>query len=248
MKTLFLLFVAVAAFAGAPVSVLADDSCRPVDTFAVDPATLPGRTGWIWADSEVHLRNRRTGIGMSITYTQVAPNRWDRNEQELLGYGEPVEVVKLDATDQSFQRMTVKRRDGREAVVPAGAVKLYEFWKCSVQQLLEVRRVPTKDGKYPFNRDAQWTETAWVRLVDKSTPVESYGTWMKPESVAKIDVMLCRQVWGPRQKPPANGYDLNACQPITPNGYGPGLGSVRGRGVNSRTALAGIGVAIGPCG
>ena len=26
------------------------------------------------------------------------------------------------------------------------------------------------------------------------------------------------------------------------------LGSVRGRGVNSRTALAGIGVAIGPCG
>ncbi len=25
-------------------------------------------------------------------------------------------------------------------------------------------------------------------------------------------------------------------------------GSVRGRGVNSRTALAGIGVAIGPCG
>ena len=27
-----------------------------------------------------------------------------------------------------------------------------------------------------------------------------------------------------------------------------GLGSVRGRGVNSRTALAGIGVAIGPCG
>ena len=31
-------------------------------------------------------------------------------------------------------------------------------------------------------------------------------------------------------------------------GSGTGLGSVRGRGVNSRTALAGIGVAIGPCG
>ena len=31
-------------------------------------------------------------------------------------------------------------------------------------------------------------------------------------------------------------------------GYEGSVGSVRGRGVNSRTALAGIGVAIGPCG
>jgi hypothetical protein len=59
--------------------------------------------------------------------------------------------------------------------------------------------------------------------VDKSKPVEMWGRWMKPDDVAKIDLMLCRQVWGPRQKPPAGGYDLNACQAITPKGYTPGF-------------------------
>lgn len=213
----------LATVATACTAARADEGCKPVDALAEEPSSLVGRKGWIWADNEVHLRNGRKGVGMSISYVQTGPSRWDRNEDDLLDYGEPVEIVKLDATQQSSKRMTVKRQDGRVAVVPAGSVKLYEFWKCSVQQLLEVRRVPTKDGKYPFDVDAQWSGTAWVRLVDKSTPVESYGIWMKPEDVAKVDLMLCRQVWGPRQKPPANGYDLNACQALTPKGYGPGM-------------------------
>ena len=213
----------MATLSGACSAARAEDECKPVDALAEEPSSLIGRKGWIWADNEVQMRNGPKGVGMAITYTQAGPNRWDRNEQELLGYGEPVEIVKLDRSEESFKRMTVKRQDGREAIVPAGAVKLYEFWKCTVQQLLEVRRVPTKDGKYPFTVDAQWSHTAWVRLVDKSTPVELNGRWMKPEAVAKMDLMICRQVWGPRQKPPANGYDLNACQALTPKGYALGV-------------------------
>jgi hypothetical protein len=223
MKSSAALALCLAILSGGFSVARADEACRPVDLYADDPSTLPGRKAWMWADDEVQMRNGRSGIGMTISYTQAGPYRWDRNEQDLLGYGEPVEIVKLDATDPSFKRMTVKRQDGREAIVPAAAVKLYEFWKCSAQQLLEIRSVPTKDGKYPFNQDVRWSSTVWVRLVDKSTPVEKYARWMKPEDVAKMDLMLCRQLFDARHKAPPGTYDLNACQAMTPNGFGPGV-------------------------
>jgi hypothetical protein len=197
----------------------ADEGCKPVETLSESPAALVGRKAWIWNDDERQLRSGPKGVGMSITYKQIGPQLWALAE-DLLPYGEPVEIVSFEPERNSTGRMTVRTADGRQAIVPGGSVKLYEFWKCTVQQLLEVRRVPTDDGRYPFVEDKRWARTVWVRLTDKTTPVESFRAWMKPEEVAKIDLLLCRQVWGPRQQPPAGTYDLNGCTALFPSGWG----------------------------
>ena len=215
-----IVFAALASLLGA--GARAEDGCKPVDTFSVDATSLAGRKGWIWADDERLLRNGPKGVGMSITYKQLGPRLWAIDEVQL-PYGEPVEIVSYEPERGSTGRMTVKTDDGRQLVVPGGSVKLYEFWKCTVQQLLEVRRVPTGDGKWPVTESKRWSSTVWVRLVDKKTTVVSFGAWMKPEDVEKMDLMLCRQVWGPLQKPPVGTYDLNACTALFPKGWGPGV-------------------------
>ena len=45
-----------------------------------------------------------------------------------------------------------------------------------------------------------------------------------------------------------NSHQISGREPLDNEALYRHVGSVRGRGVNSRTALAGIGVAIGPCG
>jgi hypothetical protein len=223
MKPIATSILALAALAAAGTAVRADEGCRPVDTFADDPSTLPGRTGWIWEDAVGRMYQGAKGLGAAISWKQIGPDRWVRDEENLVGYGEPVEIVKFDAYPPgtgSAGRMTVRRQDGREAVVTAEAVKLYEFWNCSVRQLLEDRRVPVKGDKFGRMQDAKWADSVWVRLVDKTVPVESDGTWRKPEDVAKIDLALCKQIVGPYRKPNPGEYDLSRCVPVSRRGWG----------------------------
>jgi hypothetical protein len=223
MKSLFLLFVAFTVLAGGPVPVRAEDGCRPIDTFADDPSTLPGRKGWIWEDAVGRMYQGAKGLGAAISWKQIGPDRWVRDEENLVGYGEPVEIEKFDAYPPgsgSAGRMTVRRQDGRETVVTAEAVKLYEFWNCSVRQLLEDRRVPVKGDKFGRMQDAKWADSVWVRLVDKTVPVERNGSWMKPEDVAQIDLASCKQIVGPYRKSNPGEYDLSHCVPVTRRGWG----------------------------
>lgn len=212
-------------------AVHADEPCRPVDTFADDPSSLPGRKGWIWEDVVGRMNKDAKGLGSATTYKQIGPARWVVDYENLVDYGEPVEIVKFEPVDGgSGGRMTVRRQDGREAVVSAPAVKLYEFWKCSVRQLLEDRRVPEKGNRYGAMQDAKWADSVWVRLVDKTVPVERSGSWIKPEDVAKIDLALCKQIVGPYRKPNPGEYDLSVCVPVSRRGWGAGF-SVDPRGV-----------------
>ncbi len=197
--------------------------CRPVDTFADDPSSLPGRKAWIWENAVGRMYQGAKSLGAAVAWKQVGPDRWVRDEENLVGYGEPVELVKFDPYPPgsgSAGRMTVRRQDGREAVVTAEAVKLYEFWNCSVRQLLEDRRVPVKGDKFGGVQDVKWADSVWVRLVDKTVPVERYGSWMKPDDVAKIELALCKSIAGPHRRPPPNEYDLNACVPVSRQGVG----------------------------
>lgn len=199
---------------------IASEGCQPVDALK-DPGSLPGKRGWIWADNEVAMRNNRQGVGMAHTWKQIGPDRWVIGEEQV-PYGEPVEIVKYEEWSGTSGRATVKTDDGRIYIVPGGTVKLYEFWHCSVTQLLEERWIIDKTMKYPQNVRHKTASTAWVRLIDKSTPVESYQAWVKPEDVAKIDLMLCRQWIAPDQTPIHGQYPLS-CQPFTAKGWGPGV-------------------------
>ncbi|MGU3659106.1 hypothetical protein [Methylobacterium fujisawaense] len=194
----------------------ASEGCQPVDALK-DPGSLPGKRGWIWADDEVSMRNNRQGVGMAHTWKQIGPERWVIGEEQV-PYGEPVEIVKYEEWSGNSGRATVKTDDGRTYVVPGATVKLYEFWKCSVTELLEERRIIDKSGKFPRNVRHKIANTAWVRLVDKSLPVEAHQAWMKPEDVAKIDLMLCRQWMAPDQKQFHGQYPLS-CQPFAKNGF-----------------------------
>lgn len=202
----------------------AADGCRPIDTFADDPSTLPGRKGWIWEDGAGRMNKDARGLGSATTYKQIGPDRWVIDYDNLVDYGEPVEIVKFEPMDGGHVgRMTVKRQDGREAVVSAPAVKLYEFWKCSVRELLEDRRVPVKGNKFGATEDVKWADSVWVRLIDKTMPVERYGSWMKPADVQKIELALCKSIAGPHRKAPPNEYDLGACVPVSRQGIGSGF-------------------------
>lgn len=224
MKISAVLALSLAMMTGGISAARADEACRPVDTFADDPSTLPGRKGWIWEDIVGRMNKDAKGLGSATTYKQIGPGRWVVDYENLIDYGEPVEIVKFEPVDGGLVgRMTVKRQDGREAVVSAPAVKLYEFWKCSVRQLLEDRRVPEKGNKFGAMEDAKWANSVWVRLVDKTVPVERYGSWMNPADVAKIDLALCKSIAGPHRKPMPNEYDLNACVPVTRQGWGAGF-------------------------
>lgn len=221
-------FRALSAFAVAAVLTLgsgnarADERCNPVDIAALDASSLPGRKAWIWAENVGMMVKNAKGFASAPTMKQNGPISWYIDEADFIPYGEPVEIVEYEPVHQGWARATVRMQDGRQVVVPGPVVHLYEFWHCTARQLLEVRRVPTKDGKYPFNEDVRWTHGVWVRLVDKTTPVEKDGRWVDPADVAKIDLMHCNQVWGSIQKAPAGQYDLS-CQPITSRGWGSGI-------------------------
>lgn len=224
MKLPTAIILALVFSAAAGGAAHADEGCRPVDTFADAPSTLPGRKGWIWEDAVGRMYQGAKGLGSAVAWKQIGPDRWVRDEENLVGYGEPVEIVKfVPVEDGSKGRMTVKRQDGREAVVTAGSVKLYEFWKCGVRELLEDRRVLEKGVQFPSMLNVKWVDSVWVRLVDKTVPVERYGSWMKPEDVAKIDLALCKQIVGPYRKSNPGEYDLSVCVPVTRRGWGTGF-------------------------
>ncbi len=226
MKPPIAIVLALVLSAAAGGSAHADEGCRPVDTFADDPSTLPGRKGWIWEDIVGRMPNGHKGLGSAATYKQIGPDRWVPDEQQLLDYGEPVEIVRYDALPAGSGyagRMTVRRQDGREAVVSAEAVKLYEFWRCSVRELLEDRGAPVKGTRSTSGQSAKWADSVWVRLVDKTVPVERYRAWMTPAEVAKIDLALCKQVAGPHRKPLPGEYDLSVCMPVSRQGWGAGF-------------------------
>jgi hypothetical protein len=224
MKLSTALLLVLVTLAPAFGAAHAEDGCRPIDTFADDPSTLPGRKGWIWEDSVGRMNKDARGLGSATTYKQIGPNRWVMDYDNLVDYGEPVEIVKFEPTDGGdVGRVTVKRQDGREAVVSARAVKLYEFWKCSVRELLEDRRVPVKGNQYGAVENAKWADSVWVRLVDRTVPIERYGTWLAPEAAAKIDLALCKQIAGPFRKPNQGEYDLSVCVPVSRQGWGAGF-------------------------
>ncbi|GJD87673.1 hypothetical protein BHAOGJBA_1178 [Methylobacterium hispanicum] len=211
-------FAAAILFAASPAA--AESECKPSNALK-DLAALPGKKGWVWADSEIVMRNGPRGIGMAHTWKQIGPDRWVHGD-DLVPYGEAVEIVKHEEWHGSSGRTTVRTADGRTFVVPGATIKLYEFWKCSVTELLEDRYVLDKESPIPRNVRTKVANTVWVRLVDKTTPVESWKAWMKPEDVAKIDLMLCRQWTAPDQKPNHGEYPLS-CQPFSAKGWGSGL-------------------------
>lgn len=220
MKThaIFALILAAALFG--PSAARADEACNPVEVASVDPATLLGRKAWIWAENVGMMVKSAKGFASSPTMKQNGPISWYIDENDAVPYGEPAEIIRYEPVPQGWARVTVRLQDGRQVVVPGPTVHLYEFWHCTARQLLEVRRVPTKDGKYPFNEDVQWTQGVWVRLIDKTTPIEKDRLWMKPAEVAKVDLMLCKSVRGPLQKGNEWEFDLAGCNPVTPTGWG----------------------------
>lgn len=223
MKPLAIIVLSLAAVLAGHVPAKADEACNPVDIASVDPSTLPGRKAWIWAENAGMMVKSAKGFASAPTMKQNGPISWYIDENDTIAYGEPAEIVKYEPSPEGlWARTTVKLQDGRQVVVPGPTVHLYEFWHCTARQLLEVRRVPTKDGKYPFNETVQWAHGVWVRLVDKSTPVEKDRRWLDPSDVAKIDLMHCNQVWGSIQSAPAGQYDLS-CQAVTPRGWGAGI-------------------------
>lgn len=181
-----------------------------------DPGSLPGKRAWIWADSEMQMVNNRRGVGTAYTWKQAGPDLWLKGEDQV-PYGEAVEVLKYDEWPGTFGRVTVKADDGRTYIVPASTVKLYEFWNCSVTELLATRWVTNPKGG--GNITVKTANTAWVRLVDKSMPVEQYFAWMKAEDVAKIDLMLCRDWFPPQPNQSTKEYPLK-CQIFTARGWG----------------------------
>lgn len=223
MKAHAIFALVLAAVLWGTAAAKADEACNPVDIASVDPSTLPGRKAWIWAENAGMMVKSAKGFASAPTMKQNGPISWYIDENDAIAYGEPAEIVKYEPSpDGLWARTTVKLQDGRQVVVPGPTVHLYEFWHCTARQLLEVRRVPTKDGKYPFNETVQWAHGVWVRLVDKSTPVEKDRRWLDPSDVAKIDLMHCNQVWGSIQSAPAGQYDLS-CQAVTPRGWGAGI-------------------------
>lgn len=214
-------FAAVfASFVVAALPAAAGEACQPVEALK-DPDSLPGRKAWIWADDERDMRNG-PALGMAITHRQIGPDQWVIGEDKV-PYGEPVEIVKHQLRRDHSGQTTVKTEDGRVYVVPGSTIKLYEFWKCPVTTLLESRFVIDRSGAYPQSVRRKIASSVWVRLIDKSTPVEQFGAWMKPDDVAKIDLMLCRQWTAPDQpKVLGQAYPLS-CQPRFANGWGQGL-------------------------
>jgi hypothetical protein len=217
---IFALTLVVALFG--PPAAEADEGCVPVDIAAVDPSSLPGRKAWIWAEDVGMMVRSAKGFASAPTMKQNGPISWYPDYEATIPYGEPAEIVKYEPVYQGWARVTVKLQDGREVVVPGPTIHLYEFWHCTARQLMQERRVPTKDGKYPFNETVQWTHGVWVRLVDKTIPVEKSSRWMDPAEVARIELLYCNKVWGSIQSAPAGQYDLS-CQPVTPSGLGGGI-------------------------
>lgn len=218
---IFALILAAALFG--PSAARADEGCSPVDVASIDPTTLPGRKAWIWAENVGMMVKSAKGFASSPTMKQNGPISWYIDENDTVPYGEPAEIIKYEPVPQGWARVTVRFHDGRQTVVPSPTVHLYEFWHCTARQLLEVRRVPTKDGKYPFNEDVQWTQGVWVRLIDKTTPIEKDRLWMSPADVAKVDLMLCKSVRGPLRKGNEWEFDLAGCNAVTPRGWGSGM-------------------------
>lgn len=210
---------AFASFLLVSTPAMADDGCHPLPGTLTDIGDLPGRKAWIWADSEMEMRKDRKAFGMAPTWKQIGPDSWAKGE-EAVPYGEPVTIVRHDVWQGSSGRTTVRTEDGRTYIVPGSTVKLYEFWKCSVTELLETTYVTNpKTRMREFHKNAR---TAWVRLVDKSLPVEQFNAWMKPEDIAKIDLMLCRDWFTPEQHKDTKTYPLQ-CQPYTAQGAMPGV-------------------------
>jgi hypothetical protein len=221
MKPLAIFVLGLAALLSGHVAAKAEEACSPIDIASVDPSTLPGRKAWIWAESVGMMVKSAKGFASAPTMKQNGPISWFIDENETVPYGEPAEILKYEPSPEGlWARTTVKLQDGRQVVVPGPTVHLYEFWQCTARQLLEVRRVPTKDGRFPFNEDVQWTRGVWVRLIDKTTAVEKDRLWMKPAEVAKVDLMLCKSVRGPLRKVNEWEFDLAGCNPITPTGWG----------------------------
>lgn len=220
-KTTLRLAATLASFLMAALPATAGEGCQPVDALK-DTDSLPGKKAWIWADDERSMRHGPEGLGMAMTYREVGPDKWVIGDDKV-PYGEPVEIVKHQVRPDHSGQTTVRTEDGRVHVVPGSTIKLYEFWKCPVTELLEDRFVIDRSGKFPQSVRRKIASTVWVRLIDKSTPVEQFGIWMKPEDVAKIDVMLCRQWTAPDQpKVLGQSYPLS-CQPRFLKGWGPGL-------------------------
>jgi hypothetical protein len=210
---------ALASFLLVSPAAVAGDGCHPLEGTLTNIDDLPGRKAWIWADSQMEMRMDRKAFGMAPTWKQIGPDSWAKGE-EGVPYGEPVTIVRHDEWPGSSGRTTVRTEDGRTYIVPGSTVKLYEFWKCSVTDLLTTRWIT--DTKTRMRAPRSWAGSVWVRLVDKTVPVEMFQTWMKPDDVAKIDLMLCNTYQPADQHKDTKTYPLQ-CQPYTARGAMPGV-------------------------